>query len=255
MPKPRYTDIVLDPGHGGIDPATGRYTTAPSKMYEFRYDTDGTKLPEPLVHYEGQWVRWGAAMLAVMLKGSGVRVHSTVNQRELDWADLRHDGTGFNHVDVSLVDRVKYADKVTREARARGGDALVLSRHTNAVQAPEGRRGYSQPARGISVFTFVGQSGSDDVASSLYIAYQQSTDLPVPVRRGDLSDGDPDHEARFYILRETDCHAVLVEGGFHTNIEDVRRLQTLEGQAAMARAEFIGLLPFLALPRDSSRLV
>ena len=46
--------------------------------------------------------------------------------------------------------------------------------------------------------------------------------------------------------------AILTEGGFHTHYDDVVRLQTVEGQVAMARAIFAGLLPFCAPPTAPS---
>jgi N-acetylmuramoyl-L-alanine amidase len=48
--------------------------------------------------------------------------------------------------------------------------------------------------------------------------------------RDDYSDGDPDKESDFYILRKTICPAVLVENLFMTNKKDYEFLLSECGQ-------------------------
>ena len=244
-PRPRFTDVVLDPGHGGIDPESGEYVTAPSKMYVFTRTKEGDPIDPPLTHYEGQWTRVGCSMLATMLKGARVRCWSSLDGDEIiEWP--RPEAPAFTHADVSLTDRVRFADRIERDAHARGGRSLVVSVHSNAAGSSDLlRMGGGSDASGISVYTSIGQTDADTVADALYDAYLADPQMPFRVRRGDFSDGDRDHEAGFYVLRKTVAAAVLVEGGFHTNLADARRLQTITGQLSLSVAAFRALLPFL----------
>ena len=53
--------------------------------------------------------------------------------------------------------------------------------------------------------------------------------------RTDFSDGDPDFEESFYILRHTTCPAVLVENFFYDNQEDLRFLESEEGKELVTK--------------------
>ena len=48
--------------------------------------------------------------------------------------------------------------------------------------------------------------------------------------RKDMTDGDPDKESGFYILKHTKCPAVLTENLFQDNKEDVGFLLSEEGK-------------------------
>lgn len=241
--SPKYTDVIVDPGHGGL--VDGQYVT-PGKRYTFTHDEHGEVLPTPLVHYEGPWVRVGAAHMALMFLGMGVRVHVTTLLSELtDFPAASYPGDSMGRDDVSLRKRVEFANQVHAEAKARGGAALFVSRHSNAIGNES--IGTGRSARGISIYTSPGETASDAIATSILESYSEGC-VGMPIRRGDWSDGDVDHEAAFYVLRKTHCPAVLVEAGFHTNIHDVRVLQTTNGQMHLAICEVLGLLPYLVLP-------
>ena len=92
-------------------------------------------------------------------------------------------------------------------------------------------------ARGWSCYTTKGQTGADELASSLYQA--ATIHLPGHKIRMDYTDGDPDIEENFYILRHTSCPAVLTENFFMDNREDVAFLESEEGAAAIVRGERI----------------
>jgi N-acetylmuramoyl-L-alanine amidase len=95
------------------------------------------------------------------------------------------------------------------------GADLFVSFHFNAAVNPE--------AHGYEVFTTRGTTGSDRVATILYrhIADEFGDFFRA---RADWSDGDPDREANFYVLRNTRMRAVLVEFGFLTNRGDLTRI-------------------------------
>ena len=104
---------------------------------------------------------------------------------------------------ASLADRVKMSNDL--------GADLFFSIHCNAAENTE--------ANGFEAFTSRGQTGADLVASAVYKFVKE--ELPNQFRpRVDWSDGDPDREANFYVLKHTKARAVLVELGFLTNDSD-----------------------------------
>ena len=50
----------------------------------------------------------------------------------------------------------------------------------------------------------------------------------------DMSDGDHDYEAGFYMVKNTICPAVLIEAFFYDNREDFDYLLSEEGREAIA---------------------
>ncbi|WP_321367629.1 N-acetylmuramoyl-L-alanine amidase [uncultured Desulfuromusa sp.] len=103
---------------------------------------------------------------------------------------------------VSLATRVQISDDIRPD--------LFLSLHCNSASSPG--------ANGIEVFTSPGQTESDFAATCLIDSLKFS--FPDSVFRTDFSDDDPDKEAHFYVLTETDCAAALVEMGFLSNDEE-----------------------------------
>ena len=133
--------------------------------------------------------------------------------------------------------------------RAQGVDARILvpeeSVHCNAA----GADGKWKSAGGWCVYTSPGQTKADTLATDIWNAANVSLKpyidrfpllkaqgaydkRQVPIR-ADWSDGDPDYEARFYILMHTKCAAVLTESLFQDNKADVDFLLSKEGHAAV----------------------
>ena len=63
--------------------------------------------------------------------------------------------------------------------------------------------------------------------------------------RMDTTDGDRDLEADFYVLRKTDCPAVLVECMFQDNKSDVEYLLSDEGRHAIERTILEGIMDYI----------
>ena len=125
--------------------------------------------------------------------------------------------------DVSLVERV-------RRANLYGGRALYISIHANAGGG-----------RGIEVFTSPGETRSDRYASIFYKQYKAT--FPEVRRRTDFSDGDPDKEARFYVLTKTSMPAVLTESFFMDNKEECKKyLLTEDGRNRIAMAHLTAMV-------------
>lgn len=98
-------------------------------------------------------------------------------------------------------------------------------------------------ARGWCAFTFPGHTESDDIAFYLYEAAEKH--LAGHKLRMDESDGDPDIEQPFYILKHTYCAAVLTENLFMDNREDCAFLLSDAGRKAIIGLHVDGIVAYL----------
>ena len=139
--------------------------------------------------------------------------------------------------DVSLKERV---DRVNQIACKYGiSESLLLSIHVNAA----GNGSQWMNARGWCAYTFPGHTESDDIADCLYLAAEKN--LPGQKIRTDYSDGDPDIESSFYVLKHTLCPAVLTENLFMDNKEDCRFLLSSKVRQAIINLHIEGLIEYL----------
>jgi N-acetylmuramoyl-L-alanine amidase len=114
---------------------------------------------------------------------------------------------------------------------ASGADVL-LSIHCNSAD--------NASARGYEVWTSPGRTDADVVATAIY--RELTCLLQGLPGRLDLSDGDPDKEARFYVLTQSTMPAVLVESLFVSNPEDERCLRDQGILTRLAEAYAWGLV-------------
>ena len=121
---------------------------------------------------------------------------------------------------------------------------LLVSIHVNA--AGKGDRWYN--ATGWSAYTCKGQTRSDKLADCLY--KQAGLWLPGHRLRMDYSDGDPDIESDFAILKKTACPAVLTENGFQDCEESLQFLESNEGKEAIIGLHVDGILDFINPNRE-----
>lgn len=138
--------------------------------------------------------------------------------------------------DVSLAERCR---RVNEWCGRRGADGVILvSVHCNAAGNGEWMK-----ARGWSAYTSRGRTMSDELATMLYEAAERNfTGQRI---RKDMSDGDPDREESFYILRKTKCPAVLTENFFMDNKEDVSYMLSLEGRRQIVRTHVEGIMEYV----------
>lgn len=61
----------------------------------------------------------------------------------------------------------------------------------------------------------------------------------------DYSDGDPDFEAPFYILKHTYCTAVLTENGFMDNELSLSYLESEDGKKAIVALHVEGIIDYI----------
>ena len=123
-------------------------------------------------------------------------------------------------------------------------NVLLVSIHVNA--AGKGDRWYN--ATGWSAYTCKGQTRSDKLADCLY--KQAGLWLPGHRLRMDYSDGDPDIESDFAILKKTACPAILTENGFQDCEESLQFLESNEGKEAIIGLHVDGILDFINPNRE-----
>jgi len=217
-----YPHLLIDYGHGGL--IDGVYQTS-GKRYVFEHGAG------PSVVYEGVSNRVIAAHLIWRLASMGRPVYDVVADRWYRRGDVAPSWHDLEQADVSLQTRISRANRADTRA------GLLVSVHSNAIG--NAHQGEGTTATGWELFTSPGETRSDAAATHM-VKLLESRGVKV---RKDYSDGDPDKEALFAIVRSTRGAAVLVEHGFHTTPSDARRImQDPAGIAADYAAALEGLL-------------
>jgi len=184
-------------------------------------DTPGKRSPDG--HFrEYAYNRYLAFRIREQLAALGHDVRFVVPERE----------------DIPLQERCRRVNKICKQY---GKDrVLLISIHVNAA----GNGQQWMDARGWCCFTTVGKTCADALATCLYEA--AASQLPGHRIRKDYSDGDPDLEKDFYIIRHTSCPAVLTENLFMDNRDDVAFLESAEGSQAIVNLHVEGIRRYLA---------
>lgn len=164
-----------------------------------------------------------ALLLAQELKASGQEVILTRDSDNTPWDP-----------DGDLWTRCNIANQF--------GADVFISIHANAAVSPQGK--------GMEVYTTKGLTGADPIAESIANAMQAA--FPGLVFRADLSDGDKDKEANYYVLVKTNMPAVLVELAFISNPTEEALLRSSDYQKKAAEAIFQGLVKLYGFSRQAA---
>lgn len=152
--------------------------------------------------------------------------------------------------DVSLDTRVARVNAWCRKLGAE--NVILVSIHVNAA----GSERKWLDARGWCIYTSRGQTKADDLATCIYnnavpelakAGYtktfkQGNRQKPI---RTDFSDGDPDQEAGYAMIKKTMCPAVLSENLFQDNKEDVAFLKSDKGIGAIIQLHVQGIEDYI----------
>lgn len=197
--------FLLDNGHGGVT-KEGVYTTCPNWKKDDPSTWHKMWVHDDVPIYEGEFNR---LLVDEIFKQS--------RDYDFDLVNLVPEVE-----DVSLRERVNransYYETITK-------DCIFVSIHGNA---------FNTSATGIEVFTSKGETESDPIAEVIAISLGKW--FPSQAMRWDLSDGDKDKEANFYVLKNTDCPAVLTENLFFDNPSDAEIMMSEEGVVKLAKA-------------------
>ena len=140
--------------------------------------------------------------------------------------------------DISLSERVS---RINAHCHTLGkSNVIIVSIHINAA----GNGSKWTNATGWSVYTCKGQTASDHLADCLCQAAIKN--FPGRRIRTDYSDGDPDWEENFYILRHSLCPAVLTENFFMDGL-DFEFLQSKACKQAIVDTHVEGIIEYLSI--------
>jgi len=168
--------------------------------------SDGSQL------FEGEFTRAIAETIIKVAPLLGLSVHNLVTEQ----------------VDIPLGMRVQRADK--QKSLNKGKKCVYISIHSNAGGG-----------QGIEVFTSVGETEADRIATIFLKKFGQA--FPFARLRTDLSDGDPDKEAEFYVLKNTSMPAILTENFFMDNEYECRNfLMSESGRYDIALAHLAAMV-------------
>jgi N-acetylmuramoyl-L-alanine amidase len=179
--KSKYL-YILDSGHGGLDPSTGKYVTSGKRSPKFN---DGSVL------YEGVENRRKVKAIMLAMKDAGLECIDIVDT----WKD------------ISLGERVNRANKLVEKRKC-----IYISIHSDAYG-----KGWTSPS-GIGVYQFTNSQMSAPIAKIFRKNITNHFD-GLALDRGIKN-------ASFYVLRWTNCPAVLIEYGFHTNKDEAKKMIT-----------------------------
>lgn len=126
--------------------------------------------------------------------------------------------------DVSLQERCNRANRIYKNS---GNNAILISVHGNAGGGT-----------GWECYTTVGKTKSDSIATILCEEAAAEFAKDGWKIRSDMSDGDPDKESQFYILKHTNCPAVLTENFFMDNLKDCKFMMSEEGRNRIAKIHY-----------------
>ena len=145
---------------------------------------------------EYKWNREFVDKLIPLLENEGYTVFKIVTEDE----------------DISLSERANRANKIITKYGE--GNCVFISVHVNAAG-----NGDWMNATGWEVYSTKGKTNSDKLAECLYDSAEEILkDIKI---RTDRSDGDRDYEQDFYIIKRSNCPAVLTENFFMDCKKDV----------------------------------
>lgn len=138
--------------------------------------------------------------------------------------------------DIPLAERVRRVNEVCGRLGAK--NVLLVSIHCNAAG-----NGNWMNAEGWSCYTSVGQTKADELADCFYRVAEEKF-VGRKIRR-DLSDGDFDLEAGFYMLNRTKCPAVLTENFFMDNRRELAYVLSTEGREAIVATHVEAIIKYI----------
>lgn len=200
--------ILIDNGHGDNTPGK-------------RSPYSANRVKPEIEFYEWKWNREIAIPVVNNLKKLGYNAEILVPE----------------DCDISLSERVKRVNKLCDEV---GKDNVILvSIHANAC----GDGSKWMTGKGWEAYTSIGKTKSDTLGVFFYEAAEEI--FPDRKIRYDWSDGDPDKEASFYIIKNTKCPAILTENFFYDNIDDVQFILSEEGREKIIKLHVDSIIEYL----------
>lgn len=147
----------------------------------------------------------------------------SIAKRLKKWAPL---------LDIECINLVPEQTDISRKIRTEKANRLMeknLDRKCVYVSIHANAGG----GKGIEVFTSPGLTEADAIATVFIKKFAQS--FPMITIRTDMTDGDPDKEAEFFVLKNTIMPAILIESFFMDNEYECKMyLLSEEGRNSIA---------------------
>jgi len=158
---------------------------------------------------------------------------------------------------LSLKSRVSLVNQYCEAYNPK--NCILVETHSNALGY--GEKWYD--AKGWSVFTTIGETQSDKLATCFYKAAEEVflTD-PVlldlynnqkdKILRKDFSDkGNPDedYENNFYVIKNSKCASILIENFFYTNKNDLKYIDSQHGEDKIVECYLKGIEKWKSLKK------
>ena len=202
---------------------------------------------------EPVWSREICKELCTKLQGYGYKVE--IDYEPLNPSADMKGATAKIQQDKELAIRVNFVNSLCKKHGK--NNCLYVSIHVDAAGADD----KWHTAGGFTVWTSIGQTKSDILAECIYskatpnlseysklmahgkkLGYYDSKQTPF---RTDTTDGDKDKEANFYVLKNTQCPAILVECMFQDNKADVEFLLSDVGKHGIIRTLLEGIISYI----------
>lgn len=174
--------VILDNGHGDNTPGK-RSPKFPDGSQFFEYEFN-----RDIVH-----------RIAQQLDDLGIRYEILVPEKK----------------DIPLKERCDRANRIYKQTKKK---CFLISVHANAA----GNGSTWINAKGWAVYTSVGKTKSDDMATIMW--NEMKNEFPTRKMRLDMTDGDVDYEANFTVLYNTLCPAILTENFFMDDKEECKEI-------------------------------
>ena len=213
--------VMLDPGHGGVDPGAVAETGLTEKTVTLAVALHLRNILSQSRRYDVQMTRQTDTF---------VSLDQRVSQSRRQGADL------FVSIHADALAEKELAQAV------RGATVYILSERASDDRA--GRLAEKENAADVVAgLAAVPASAEDQVRSILFDLVQRETaNYSVTVRGLLLSTmrgrvplaKDPQRSAAFKVLKQPDVPAVLIELGYMSNSQDMARLANSEGQRQLA---------------------
>ncbi|NRA12000.1 MAG: N-acetylmuramoyl-L-alanine amidase [Crocinitomicaceae bacterium] len=186
----RYT-YLLDPGHGGI--IDGVYQTSGKRSPEW----DDREFPDgsPYVLYEGVNNRDVVNRILNALSALNISTKDIVDSES----------------DIGLTERSNRANELHKES-----PCVLISIHSNAYGS-----GWTSPT-GIDIFIYNGSVS--EATKNMQTVFCDK----VKAAMNGMTEWRGAKAENFAILRQSNCSSILIEGGFHSNKDEVKLMLTEE---------------------------
>lgn len=142
-------------------------------------------------------------------------------------------------LDVNQSKELCLRCKIVNDLQKVYKNCIYISIHVNAAYSD----GKWHDATGWEAYTSIGVTSADKLAECLYNAAKKN--LIGKKLRVDTTDKDQDKEANFYVLKHTNCPAVLTENFFQDNKKDVEYLTSDKGFHQIVRTHVEGIIKYI----------